>query len=57
MASAFPDIKDAARQPWITIRGQSAREPLFESVLSDGSAVPERWRERFIGFRCVKDAR
>ena len=44
-------------EPWYMIRGESAGEPLAKEVLWDSYAVPERWKDGFIGFRCVKDAK
>jgi formylglycine-generating enzyme required for sulfatase activity len=44
---------------WYTIRGQSfvKDETLDPRVLYDDTAVPARWKNPNIGFRCVKDAR
>jgi len=56
--SAFKTLLDpppTATEPWYTIRGGSYRQPLFDSVLSDWAAVPVRYRNDDIGFRCAKD--
>jgi serine/threonine-protein kinase len=45
-----------ADEPWFMIRGQSLAEPLLPDVIWDSTVVPGRWRDRYIGFRCVKDA-
>ncbi len=42
-------------EPWYMIRGQSAAEPLLENVIWDSYAVPARWKDPFIGFRCAQD--
>ena len=49
-----PPTKD---QPWYIVRGQSAAEPLYQDVIWDSNAAPDNWRDPYIGFRCVKDAR
>jgi len=58
--SAFKTLLDpppTATEPWYTIRGGSYRQPLFDSVLSDWAAVPARYRNDDIGFRCAKDVK
>jgi serine/threonine-protein kinase len=42
-------------ESWYEIRGQSFAEPLQPAVLWDFGAVPARWKDNNIGFRCVKD--
>jgi hypothetical protein len=38
------------------IRGQSAAEPgLAADVIWDSYAVPDRWKDAMIGFRCAKN--
>jgi formylglycine-generating enzyme required for sulfatase activity len=56
---AFQTLKPPARpdEPWYMIRGESAGEPLAKEVLWDSYGVPARWRNGFIGFRCVKEAK
>jgi serine/threonine-protein kinase len=56
---AFPRLQPppSADEPWYMIRGQSFAEPLADSVLTESAAVPARWKDRYIGFRCVKDTR
>jgi len=44
-----------ADEPWYQARGESYAEPLSPEVMYDGSSVPARWKDRIIGFRCVKD--
>jgi serine/threonine-protein kinase len=44
-------------EPWYMIRGQSCGEPLLPGVIWDSTVVPARWKDRYIGFRCAKDAR
>jgi serine/threonine-protein kinase len=53
----FQSMKPPARpdEPWYMIRGQSAAEPLSPDAIWDSYAVPERWKDAFIGFRCAKD--
>ncbi len=46
-----------ADEPWYTIRGGAFDTPLIENVTTEWSAVPARYRELNIGFRCAKDAR
>jgi serine/threonine-protein kinase len=43
-------------EAWYMIRGESAWEPLVDAAVWDSSAVPERWKDLHVGFRCVKDA-
>jgi serine/threonine-protein kinase len=42
-------------ESWYMIRGQSAAEPLAPDVIWDSYAVPERWKDGMIGFRCAKN--
>jgi len=43
-------------EPWYMIRGQSFKEPALDAdVIWDSSAIPLRWKDMNIGFRCVKD--
>ena len=53
----FQAMQPPARldEPWYMIRGQSAAEPLLENVIWDSYAVPARWKDPFIGFRCAQD--
>jgi serine/threonine-protein kinase len=44
-------------EPWYVIRGQSCGEPLLPTVIWDSTMVPARWKDRYLGFRCAKDAR
>ena len=44
-------------EAWYMIRGESAWEPLVEQAIWDSSAIPERWKDMHVGFRCVKDAK
>lgn len=44
-----------AGEPWYTIRGLSFNEPLIDSVLWDSTTIPSRYRDKNVGFRCVKD--
>ena len=46
-----------ADEPWYTIRGGAFDTPLIENVTTEWSAVPARYRELNIGFRCAKNAR
>ena len=46
-----------ADELWYMIRGQSYGEPLLDNVIWDSATVPARWKDRYLGFRCVKDAR
>jgi len=54
--NSFVRLKPPPRadEHWYFIRGQSYREPLQENVIWDSIAVPERWKDRYLGFRCVK---
>jgi serine/threonine-protein kinase len=53
---SYPKLKPPPRanEPWYMIRGQSCGEPLLDGVLSDSAPVPGRWKDIYIGFRCVK---
>jgi serine/threonine-protein kinase len=44
-------------EAWYMIRGESYGEPLAPNAIWDSTAVPARWQNRFIGFRCVRDVR
>jgi serine/threonine-protein kinase len=47
-----------AEEPWYMIRGQSHGESqLIDTIMWDSTGVPERWKDRYLGFRCVKDSR
>jgi eukaryotic-like serine/threonine-protein kinase len=46
-----------AGEAWYMVRGESAWEPLVDAAIWDATAVPERWRDVKVGFRCVKDAK
>jgi formylglycine-generating enzyme required for sulfatase activity len=54
----FPNLKPppSADEPWYMIRGQSCGEPLLDAVISESAPVPARWKDIYIGFRCVKSA-
>lgn len=54
----FPALKPppTRAETWYVIRGQSCGEPLLPTVIWDSTVVPARWKDRYIGFRCVKDA-
>jgi serine/threonine-protein kinase len=54
----FPTLKPppSAEEPWYMIRGQSYGEPLLDAVMWDSAPVPARWKNIYIGFRCVKNA-
>jgi hypothetical protein len=44
------------QEPWYAMRGQSSGETLQPGVIWDSATVPGRWKDKYIGFRCVKDA-
>jgi len=46
-----PTVNDA----WYQIRGASFIEPIQNVSLSDWASIPELWKFKDIGFRCVKD--
>jgi hypothetical protein len=46
-----------ADEPWYTIHGGAFDIPLIKDAAFEWSAVPARYRNRNIGFRCAKDAR
>jgi eukaryotic-like serine/threonine-protein kinase len=52
----FPKLKPPPRadEPWYMIRGQSCGEPLLDTVIWESATVPERWKDVYLGFRCVK---
>jgi len=54
---AFPSLKPPPRadEPWYMIRGQSCGEPLLDAVIYESAPVPARWKDVYIGFRCVKN--
>jgi formylglycine-generating enzyme required for sulfatase activity len=54
----FPKLKPPPRadEPWYMIRGQSCGEPLLDAVIHESAPVPGRWKDIYIGFRCVKSA-
>jgi hypothetical protein len=43
------------QEPWYRIRGESYQEPLAAEVMYDASTIPARWKNRTVGFRCVKN--
>jgi hypothetical protein len=55
---SYPKLKPPPRadEPWYMIRGQSCGEPLLDKVISESAPVPARWKDIYIGFRCVKNA-
>ncbi|MEO8367860.1 MAG: bifunctional serine/threonine-protein kinase/formylglycine-generating enzyme family protein [Candidatus Solibacter sp.] len=55
--NAFASLKPPPRadEPWYMIRGQSCGEPLQDAVIYESAPVPARWKDFFIGFRCVKN--
>ena len=55
---SYPKLKPPPRadEPWYMIRGQSCGEPLLDAVMTESAPVPERWKDVYIGFRCVKNA-
>ena len=55
---SYPKLKPppSADEPWYMIRGQSCGEPLLDAVISESAPVPARWKDIYIGFRCVKSA-
>jgi formylglycine-generating enzyme required for sulfatase activity len=55
-AATRSQFKTEPNESWYAMRGQSFNEPLQAGVLSDVGAVPAGWKDRNIGFRCVKDA-
>ena len=44
-------------ETWYMIRGESAWEPLADGAIWDSAAVPERWKDAHVGFRCVRDTK
>ena len=44
-----------ADEDWYMIRGQSSGEPLQNTVTWESVPVPARWKDVYIGFRCVKN--
>jgi formylglycine-generating enzyme required for sulfatase activity len=47
----------ASGEPWCAIRGGSFNEKdLSPDLVWDSTAVPVRWKDFNIGFRCAKDA-
>ncbi len=55
---SYPKLKPPPRadEPWYMIRGQSCGEPLLDAVIYESAPVPGRWKDIYIGFRCVKSA-
>ena len=55
---SYPKLKPppSADEPWYMIPGQSCGEPLLDAVISESAPVPARWKDIYIGFRCVKNA-
>jgi hypothetical protein len=55
---SYPKLKPPPRsdEPWYMIRGQSCGEPLLDTVIWESAPVPARWKDIYIGFRCVKNA-
>jgi formylglycine-generating enzyme required for sulfatase activity len=55
---SYPKLKPPPRadEPWYMIRGQSCGEPLLDTVSWESAPVPARWKDIYIGFRCVKSA-
>jgi serine/threonine-protein kinase len=55
---SYPKLKPPPRadEPWYMIRGQSCGEPLLDAVISESAPAPARWKDVYIGFRCVKSA-
>ena len=55
---SYPKLKPppSADEPWYMIRGQSCGEPPLDAVISESAPVPARWKDIYIGFRCVKNA-
>jgi hypothetical protein len=56
--SWFKTMKPPLRpdEAFYMIRGESAWGPLVNGAIWDSTAVPERWKDQTVGFRCVKDA-
>ncbi|MCC7175518.1 MAG: protein kinase [Bryobacterales bacterium] len=46
-----------ADEPWYSMSGGAYDIPLVENVTTEWTAVPARYREANIGFRCARDAR
>ncbi|MGA2040147.1 MAG: bifunctional serine/threonine-protein kinase/formylglycine-generating enzyme family protein [Bryobacteraceae bacterium] len=57
--SPFKSLKPPMQpgEAWYMIRGESAWESLVDNAIWDSNAVPERWKDLRIGFRCAKDAK
>lgn len=58
VVKSFADLlkpPPTADEEWDRARGESYAEPLSPDVMWDASTVPARWKDRTIGFRCVKD--
>jgi serine/threonine-protein kinase len=57
--SPFQTLKPPMQpgESWYMIRGESFLEPLVDNAIWDSAAVPERWKDMKVGFRCVKDAK
>lgn len=47
-----------ADEPWYMMRGQSCQDKaIATNVIWDFAAVPARWKDPYVGFRCAKNAR
>jgi formylglycine-generating enzyme required for sulfatase activity len=57
--SPFKTLKPPMQpgEAWYMIRGESAWESLVDNAIWDSNAVPERWKDLRVGFRCAKDAK
>jgi len=44
------------QEEWYAVRGGSWTAKLAEAAASNFTAVPARWRDATIGFRCVRKA-
>jgi formylglycine-generating enzyme required for sulfatase activity len=49
------DPPPSADDKWNVIRGGSSSEYLFDALIWDHTTVPANWKNKNIGFRCVKD--
>ena len=45
-----------ADEPWYQIRGESCAETLVDNVIYESAPAPQRWKDVYLGFRCVKSA-
>jgi len=57
--SPFQSLQPPLRsdEAWYMIRGLSAWTPLVDGATWDSTAVPERWKDSSLSFRCAKDAK